>query len=209
MSWFPGRYKGAIRSPNSLREQSENILVTWRWFCVRVCTDSCMHGSRGVYYRRCQCGDWHPAGRTHTAATTTHTPLSIWLAARRHVFPQRKSGRQLRDANTYQKHSHLHLRGRRLATAEERVSARLSHRASCLAPLRFARTAAAGSRDQPVRESLRPGGVKEDGPTDGWTAGCVLLSPHPPVRYASLRFRYPLLPPLSSSDSARGLVGTR
>lgn len=139
----------------------------------------------------------------------THTPLSIWLAARRHVFPQRKSGRQRRDANTYQKHSHLHLRGRRLATAEERVSARLSHRASCLAPLRFARTAAAGSTDQPVRESLRPGGVKEDGPTDGWTAGCVLLSPYPPVRYASLRFRCPLLPPLSSSDSARGLVGTR
>lgn len=130
--------------------------------------------------------------------THTHTPLSIW-----------KSGRQLRDAHTYQKHSHLHLRGRRLATAEERVSARLSHRASCLAPLRFARTAAAGSRDQPVRESLRPGGVKEDGPTDGWTAGCVLLSPYPPVRYASLRFRCPLLPPLSSSDSARGLVGTR
>lgn len=146
---------------------------------------------------------------SHCCYYYTHTPLSIWLAARRHVFPQRKSGRQLRDANTYQKHSHLHLRGRRLATAEERVSARLSHRASCLAPLRFARTAAAGSTDQPVRESLRPGGVKEDGPTDGWTAGCVLLSPYPPVRYASLRFRCPLLPPLPSSDSARGLVGTR
>lgn len=89
MSWFPGRYKGAIRSPNSLREQSENILVTLRWFCVRVCTDSCMHGSRGVYYRRCQCGDWHPAGRTHTAATTTHTHthttqyLEEWQAASR------------------------------------------------------------------------------------------------------------------------------
>lgn len=64
-----------------------------------------------------------------------------------HFVCRRSSSRQTKQThkaltNVYSYQAHLHLGGRRLATAEERVSARLSHRASCLAPPRLTQTAA-------------------------------------------------------------------
>lgn len=87
MSWFPGRYKGAIRSPNCLRSRQPvrehfsdvSVIFVRGFLLTAACT---VHvGSLTVAV----------SGKTDTQQVTLallHTPLSIWLAAGRHVLPQ-------------------------------------------------------------------------------------------------------------------------
>lgn len=103
-------------------------------FCLPVYIDSCLRSSHGVFTVPVRGNN-----NTQQLNAGRHVPLQLFsLCSVKKLQGKNTTHSTL---NTQLLAKHLHLGGRRLATAEERVSARLSHRASCLAPPRLTQTA--------------------------------------------------------------------